>query len=76
MCLHLIESRWSIKRLIMLTADIWLWAECGNTIRDRSKVQLTNYDTRESGASFFTTARQYPVWRRLHANHLVVTKIY
>ena len=40
------------------------------------KVNLTNYETRESGVFFFTTARQYHVWRRLHANYLVVTKKY
>ena len=54
MCLHLLnhtQGGGDVARVKQscLTGDIWLRAECGNTIRDRSKVNLTNYDTGGTG---------------------------
>ena len=53
MCLHLIESHTGRGNVALvnqscLTADIWLRAECGNTIPDRSTGEPNQLrDTRE-----------------------------
>ena len=68
MCLRLHTWRGNVARVKQscLTADIWLWVECGNTIPDRSKGQhIQLLDAREwlratQGGS--RVAQEWPWW--------------